>query len=180
MLALRFAALVFGGLLVTNHASAQNSTKNGTIPTDTSGDEMGTVFHNNGWNTGGFFCQVGSLIVWPESGPCASRQVVINFSVLTGGGVTAAEHQYVYHVFCGSETGNRIRHEIAFDGASFTAIDNGTFTFNLSGGDTIRLVTTEGVIVPSLRPVWYIGLVLVLLTVGTLMFRRRWRRVAGT
>ena len=172
MLALRLAAAVVVAVLVSGHASAQSSTKNGTIPAGTNGQGVGQVMHDSGWNTGGFYCRVGSLIVWPNTGSCMSRQVVLTFTVLTGGGVTIApSHTYQYHVAC--TAGNVIRHEIGFDGASLTSIDNGTFTFNLSGGDSIRIVTTEGAIVPSLRPVGYVVLLIVLLLAGTMLYRRR-------
>jgi IPTL-CTERM motif len=172
---LRFLALVIAAVLVAGRASAQSSTKTGTIDADKSGSEIAQKFHDNGWNTGGFFCRIGSLIVWPESGPCLNREVRSTFTVLTGGGVTSTEHPYEYHVFCG--VGNIVRHELAFDGAALTPIDSGTFTFNLTGGDTIRVVTTEGPIVnppvPTLTEWGLIIVVILLLTSGAFVIWRR-------
>ncbi len=172
MLKLRFLALVVVAVLVAGRASAQSSTKSGMIDEDSSGAEIAQKFHDNGWNTGGFFCRIGSLIVWPESGPCLNREVRSTFSVLTGGGVTSTPHAYAYHVFCGE--GNIIRHELAFDGSALTPIDSGTFTFNLTGGDTIRVVTTEGAIgVPTLSEWGLILVMILLLTSGAIVIWRR-------
>ncbi len=142
MHAFRFVALVVAAVFAADLASAQSDTKTGQIPAGTNGATTAQVFHNNGWNDGTFFCRVGSLIVWPRSGPCLGREAKTTFTVLSGLGETNAPHDYTYHVFCGA--GNIVQHEIAFDGAALTPIDSNTFTFNLTGGDTLQLVTTEG------------------------------------
>jgi hypothetical protein len=138
------SALVAGVVFFAGAVQAQSYSKTGTIPATTNGDGIAQQFHAAPWNEGGFFCRVGSFIVWPASGPCLRREATITFTVLTGGGSTNAEHSYSYQVFCEVNGSARIRHSVAFDGASLTPIDSGTFTFPLSGGDTIQLVTTEG------------------------------------
>jgi hypothetical protein len=175
MLALRLSILIVVFALLAGQANAQSSTKTGTITLGSDGTDIAQTFHDSGWNTGGFFCRTGSLIVWPSSpGPCSSRQVVTSFIVLTGGGTiqNPTGHSYTYHVAC---VGSTILHEVGFDGASLTSINSGTFDFPLSGGDTLRLVTTEGPLslVPAIQPVWYVALLLLLLAAGTLLFLRR-------
>ena len=175
MLALRLAALIVVSVVLGGAVDAQSSTKSGTLTTNSSGTQIAQTFHDSGWNSGGFYCRVGSLIVWPSApGPCATRQVVTSFTVLTGGGVLQASHTYQYHVAC---VGSVILHEVGFDGASLTSINSGTFDFPLSGGDTLRLVTTEGPLtqVPTIQPVWYVALLVLLLAAGTLLFLRRRR-----
>jgi len=94
------------------------------------------------WNTD-WFCskKPQTLFAWQNIGGCVGRQASLAATVTSGSGTTNASHTYDYQLACSEGT---IRQTIQFDGGAVTPINSGTFTFNLSGGDTIRLVTTEG------------------------------------
>ena len=95
------------------------------------------------WNTD-WFCskRPQTLYAWQNVGPCAGRQASLAATVTSGSGTTNVQHTYTYDLAC---VGGLIQQTIQFDGGTITPINSGTFIFNLTGGDTIQLVTTEGV-----------------------------------
>ena len=141
----------------------------------TATDIAGTI--ENGWNAGQWFCKTGSptLSVWANIGRCAGREVVIGFTVTSGGGVTNVDHTFEYVVQCsgdagaativpewdggGGSSGGTIRNAIRFDDGPFVPIDNGVFTFDLTGGDSLELVTTEQLTPSSARAMGRVGVV---------------------
>jgi hypothetical protein len=114
---------------------------NGTIPAGSSGSGVEDAIAST-WNVD-FFCskRPQTLFAWQNVGPCTGRQASLAATVTSGSGTTNVQHSYEYNLAC---SGGFITQSIRFDGGSLTTINSGTFTFNLSGSDTIRLVTTEG------------------------------------
>jgi len=151
MKALRIVALVVAAVVATERAQAQSQTVTGSSAGGRNATGIAQDFES-GWNAGSFFCKTGSpiLTVWPLSGACAGRQVTTTFAVTTGGGATNVAHTFTYLVFCGP--GNTVQHSVGFDGAlELTPINGNVFTFNLAGGDTLQLSTTEG-LQPTIGP----------------------------
>jgi hypothetical protein len=114
---------------------------NGTIPAGSNGSGVEDAIAST-WNVD-WFCskQPNTLYAWQNTGACTGRRASLSATVTSGSGTTNVQHSYEYNLAC---SGGFITQSIRFDGGPLTTINTGAFTFNLSGSDTIRLVTTEG------------------------------------
>jgi len=115
----------------------------GTIDPGSTGDDIEEDIEN-GWDVPPWFCRriPQTLVVYTLTGGCVGREATIVATVTSGSGTTNISHTFDYNVFCSGS--NTIQHTMQFDAGPVTPIDSGTFDFSLSGGDTVRLVTTEG------------------------------------
>ena len=150
-------------LLASAFAAVPVVAGNGTIPAGSNGSGVEDAIAGT-WNTD-WFCskRPQTLFAWQNIGACAGRQASLAATVLSGGGTTSQSHTYEYNLACVS---GLIQQTIRFDGGVLTTISSGTFTFNLSGGDQIRLVTTEGVMQISMPAMGRIALLVGALAVG--------------
>jgi len=149
-----------------------------SINSGSNGDDLAQALEQ-AWNQAGYACRTGSpiLYVTAEVGTCDWHETSALFE-LTSGMTTAAAHTVEFHVNC---AGTTLQQSIGFDGGALQPIDSGVFVFNLSGGDTWQITTTEYQVQrrrPALSPAGLAAALIALLLGSSALILRRRRRAA--